>query len=147
MSDAAAEQNSHRARRGYQKHGDSYRQRLLKERGVAAIDGRSRSGKQAKDWRRYALQRKGGKTCPIDVREKIEAGCFYLWRAIELRAYIVADAKKRGTPVNRRYAKLPVINDQYDTAMAQWQRINDELELNKGLDLAQRLMMANGATR
>jgi hypothetical protein len=78
MSDAAATQNG---RRGYQKHGDSYRQRLLKERGVAAIDGRSRSGKQAKDWRRYALQRKGGKTCPIDVREKIEAGCFYLWRS------------------------------------------------------------------
>jgi hypothetical protein len=141
MSDAAATQNG---RRGYQKHGDSHRQRLLKERGVAAIDGRSRSGKQAKSWRRYALSRKGGKTCPIDVRAKIEAGCFYLWRALELQAFIVADALKRGTPLNRRKRILPAINDQYDTAIGQWQWINDELQLDKGMDLARRLMELNG---
>jgi hypothetical protein len=57
-----------------------------------------------------------------------------------LRFYIVADARKRGTPLNKRHGKLPVVNEQYDTAMSQWQKINDELELDKGLDLARRLM-------
>jgi hypothetical protein len=136
-----------KARREYQKHGDSYRQRLLKERGTDAIDGRTRAGKQAKTWRRYALDKKGGKTCTVDVRAKIEAGAFYLWRALELMAYIVADARKRGTPINKRRGLLPAINEQYDTAMNQWQRINDDLELDKGLDLARRLMLeqqANG---
>jgi hypothetical protein len=46
------------------------------------------------------LDKKGGKACPVDVRAKIDAATFYLWRAIELRAYIVADARKRGTPIN-----------------------------------------------
>jgi hypothetical protein len=58
-------------------------------------------------------------------------------------AYIVADARRRGTPVNRRFGILPAINDQYDTAMAQWQKINDELQLDKGLDLARRLAQLN----
>jgi hypothetical protein len=128
--------------RMYRMHGDSYRQRLLKERGIDAIDGRTRSGKQAKTWRRFALDRKGGKACSIDVKEKIEAGAFYLWRALELRAYIVSDARRRSTPINRRRGTLPVVNEQYDTAIEQWQRINDELQLDKGgLDLARRLMM------
>ena len=129
MSNAAVGQNG---ARGYQKHGDSYRQRLLKERGTDAIDGRTACGKKAKAWRRYALEKKGGKACPIDIREKIESGAFYLWRALELRAYIIADARKRGTPLNRRFGKLPVVNEQYDTAMSQWQRINDELQFDKG---------------
>ena len=122
-------------------HGDSYRKRILKERGARAIDGRTSAGKQAKAWRRYALSKKGGKSCNVDVRQQIEAGTFYLWRALELRAYIVTDARKRGTPVNRRNGKLPAVNEQYDTAIEQWRRINDALELDKGLDLARRIMM------
>jgi hypothetical protein len=125
---AQPKQNRHR---DYQKHGDLYRQRILKERGIDAIDGRTPAGKKAKEWRAYALKKKGGKECPIDTREKIEAGAFSLWRALCLRSFIVADARKRGTPINKRYAKLPTINDQYDTAMDRWQRINDELELDK----------------
>ena len=128
--------------RMYRMHGDSYRQRLLKDRGVDAIDGRTPAGKKAKAWRAYALEKKGGKTCPVDTREKIEAGTFSLWRALCLRSYIVADARKRGTPINRRRGTLPAINAQYDTAMEQWQRINNELQLDRGgLDLARRLMM------
>ena len=118
-------------RREYQKHGDSYRQRILKERGIDAIDGRTAAGKKAKAWRAYALEKKGDRKCPIDTREKIEAGAFNLWRALCLRSFIVADARKRGTPINKRHAKLPMINEQYDTAMGQWQRINDELHLDK----------------
>src|ERR1041384_6455553 len=130
--------------REYRKHGDSYRQRLLKERGIEAIDGRTATGRKAKAWRDYALEKKGGKQCPIDTREKIEAGTFSLWRALCLRSYIVADARSRGTPINKRRVKLPAINEQYDTAINQWQRINDELELDKGIDLARRLMLENG---
>jgi hypothetical protein len=131
----------HKRPRPYQMHGDSYRQRLLKQRGVHAIDGRTLAGKQARAWRLFALSRKGGKECTIDVKAKIEAGTFYLWRALELRAWIVADARTRGTPINRRRGTLPAINTQYDTAMEQWQKINDALELDKTLDLARRLQL------
>jgi hypothetical protein len=63
---------------------------------------------------------------------------------LELRAYIVADSRERGTPLNRRSGKLPAVHDQYDTAMGQWQRINDDLALDKGtgVDLASRLAQA-----
>lgn len=64
--------------------------------------------------------------------------------ALFLQSYIVADARSRGTPINKRRVRLPAIHEQYDTAMSQWQRINDELELDKGLDLARRLMLDNG---
>jgi len=129
-----------KSRRSYLKHWDIYRRRLLKERGIDAIDARTIPGRRAKAWLNYALQKKGGKSCPIDLREKIEAGAFYLWRALCLRSFIVTDARKRGGPLNRRYAVLPAVNDQYDTAMSQWQKINDELELDKEMDLARRLM-------
>ena len=122
--------------RGNLKHGDAKRKRIYKRYGYRGIDARTRAGRPAIKWRRYALERKGGKSCAIDLREKIDAGAFYLWRALELRDYLIKDARKRGTPLNRRYNKLPLINEQYDTAMNQWQRINDELELDKGLDLA-----------
>ena len=51
----------------------------------------------------------------------------------------------RGTPVNKRTRRLPKVHEQYDAAMSQWQRINDALELDKGLDLARRLMVENGS--
>jgi hypothetical protein len=137
---------SARPRRQYLTHRDNYRQRSLKERGIDAIDGRTSPGRKAKAWRAYALQKRGGKACPIDTREKIEAGTFSLWRALCLRSYIVADARSRGTPINKRRVKLPAINEQYDTAMSQWQRINDELELDKGMDLARRLMVESAKT-
>ena len=50
-----------------------------------------------------------------------------------MRSYLVADARKRGTPINKRHDNLPTINQQYDTAISQWQKINDELEGDKGL--------------
>src|SRR6266545_3745839 len=137
MSKAAPKQ---KGRREYHKHGDSYRQRLLKERGIDAIDGRTTAGKRAKKWRAYALKRKGGKSCPIDVEETIDGGAFYLWRARELRSYIVADARKRGTPINRRRGTLPKDNEQHDSLWEAWRKINVELQLDKGgLDLARRL--------
>ena len=118
---------------------------MLKERGIDAIDGRTSAGRKAKAWRAYALEKKGGKACLIDTREKIDAGAFYLWLALSLRSYIVADARNRGAPINKRRGVLPTINEQYDTAMNQWQRLNDELELDKPLDLARRLMAQNEA--
>jgi hypothetical protein len=59
----------------------------------------------------------------------------------------VADARIRGTPINKRRVRLPAIHEQYDAAMSQWQRINDDLELDKGMDLARRLMLENGGQR
>lgn len=143
MTSAPPEQ---KATRQYQMHGDSHRQRLLKERGRPAIDGRTSAGKQARAWSRYALARKGGKACRIDIRVKIGRGEMYLWRGLKLREVIVADARRRGTPINRRSGKLPAAHALHDTAMEQWQRINDELELDKpSLDLAQRLAAQRSA--
>jgi hypothetical protein len=142
MRPAASKQKS---RREYQTHGDSYRGRLLKERGTDAIDGRTRAGKEAKAWKRFALRVKGGKTCSPDVKVKIDLGTFHLWRALEMQAYIVVDARKRGTPINKRRGSLPKINDQHDVLMGNWQRINDELKLDKPVDLARRLMQERAA--
>lgn len=126
--------------REYRMHGDTKRRRLQVELHVGGIDRRTRNGKRAMEWRDYALERKGGKACPIDTRERINAATFYLWRAVCLMSYIVADQKKRGTLINRRSMTLPQVNEAYDTAMSQWQKINDELELGKEIDLARRLM-------
>ena len=84
MTDAPTEQKGGRSRRNYTMHGDSHRQRLVRERGVGAIDARRIPGRDAKSWRAFALVRKGGKTCPPDIKQKIDAGCFYLWRAASL---------------------------------------------------------------
>jgi hypothetical protein len=122
-------------------HGDRRRLRLQKEYGLRAIDGRTRSGKQAIAWRDYAMERKGGKECPPGIKLKIVAGTFALWRALELCAFITDDHKKRGSLLNKRYRVLPSVNNKYDTAYEQWRRINDELQLDQELDLAQRLML------
>src|SRR5262245_40575210 len=132
MSEAAAAQ---KPRREYRKHGDVYRQHFLWREGIDAIDGRTRSGKVAKTWRRDALKKKGGRSCPIDLKQTIDAGACYLWRALELRSFIVADALKRKTPVNRRHSKLPSMNEQHDSLMRQWKEINESLGLSvDGLD-------------
>jgi len=60
-------------RREYHKDGDSRRKRQQKERRLAAINGQPSEGRTAKAWGRYALQKRGGKSCPIDIRQKINA--------------------------------------------------------------------------
>jgi hypothetical protein len=130
--------------REYRMHGDIHRQHLLWREGINAIDGRTRAGKVAKTWLRRALEKKGGRQCPVELKEKISAGAFYLWRALCLRSYIVADAMSRGTPINRRRGKLPAMNEQHDSLFEAWRRINDELQLDKPIDLARRLMLENG---
>ena len=50
--------------------------------------------------------------------------------------------ENRGTSINKRRGHLPTTNEQYETAINQWQRINDELEMEKPMGLARRLMMA-----
>lgn len=129
-----------------QTNGDYSRKRQQKERGFKAIKGSTREGKRVYAWLDYTLKKKGGRSKPTrgdlkrwrkealshvlpDTREKIEAGIFYLWRALCLESYILDDAKRRGTPINRRRGILPTIHEQYDTAMGQWQKINDELQL------------------
>jgi hypothetical protein len=74
MKPATPKQNG---RREYHKHGDSHRERLQKERRSDEIDGRSSSMRRANKWQRFAFEKKG-KDCSPDIREKIEAGKFYL---------------------------------------------------------------------
>jgi hypothetical protein len=133
--------------REYRKHGNTARLNALRKHGLDAIDGRTIHGKPVKDWMRHAIAKKGGKHCPAGTKALIEAGAFCLWRALHLREYLIMDARVRGTPVNKRTKRLPRVHEQYDTAMSQWQRINDALELDKGMDLARRLMLENGGQR
>jgi|GEM_PF-6600581 len=131
-------------RREYRKTGDSRRKRELLTQGIDAIDGRTPEGKRAKRWMTFAREKKGGKECREDIEELIEEGTFDLWRALHVRNYIIADARKRGTPMNRRRGDLPKVNDKHDELMDRWQRINDDLQLDKGLDIARQLMQRNG---
>lgn len=117
--------------RSYVKHGDHTRVRLEKTRRWRAIDGRSQAGALAKRWRAYAIQKRGGKQCPPDVRLKIEVATFALWRGFELMAFITADARRRQSLINKRSRRLPAIHAQCDALLERWQQINDSLELAK----------------
>jgi hypothetical protein len=66
----------------------------------------------------------------------------YLWRALANEVLHRADARKRETPINKPAATWPIINEQYDTAISQRQRINQESEMDKPMDLARRLTRA-----
>jgi hypothetical protein len=139
MNDTPAEQ---KRRRPYVKHGDYSRAEQERARRMRAIDGRTFAGRLAKRWRRYAIEQKGGKQCPLDVLMKIEVATFKLWRGLALAFLIIEDSRTRGSVINRRTRRLPVINQQADALLEQWQRINDSLELDRkgaGLDLAQLL--------
>src|SRR5690349_7802514 len=137
---------AHRPLREYRRHGDTARKQVLRKHAIDAISGRTIHGKPVKDWMRHAIAKKGGRHCPAGVRMLIEHGAFCLWRALHLREYLIMDARVHGTPVNKRTKRLPRVHEQYDTAMSQWQRINDALELDKGLDLARRLMEESAKT-
>lgn len=110
-------------------HGDYQRQRQIRERRRKAINGTTRNGKAAQKWRRWALDKKGGKSCSPDIKQKIESGTFYLWRALELRDYIIADYRERETLLNKRTRTLPKVHDQYDATMGEFLKINNQLSL------------------
>jgi hypothetical protein len=112
MSDAAPTQNT---RRGYQKSGHYKRARALKDRGFHAIDGRTSAGREAKRWRAFAIEKKGGAACPFHVRLEIDGAMFDLWLLLELADAIAVDAKKRGTVLNRRAKTLPWLHGEYQT--------------------------------
>jgi hypothetical protein len=119
----------------------------LKERGIDAIDGRTRAGKIAKSWRRHVLALKGGKACPYHRRVEIDAATFEL-RELCLQSHMIADARVRSTLLNRSRGKLPAIHEQYETISARFERRVEALELDKGgLDLARRLSMHNGGQK
>ena len=119
--------------------------RSSKERRRRAINGATQAGREAKAWRAYALSKKGGKSCPVDVKHKIDSATFALWRALMLRQFIVADQRQRGNLLNLRTRTLPSFHEKYDALMDRWQKINDELQLDKGTDLARRLMLEKQA--
>jgi hypothetical protein len=108
-----------------------------RRRRQSQIDGRRAPGLRALRWRRHALACKGGKACPIDIRERIEGATFLLWKALELRQEIVRDARERKRLTNGRTQKLSALHYQYEQAYCQWERINSELQLDRpGIDLA-----------
>jgi hypothetical protein len=109
-----------KAPRDYQKHGDNHRQRRLKARGLAAIDARSVEGREALAWYDAALTSKGGAVCPFAVKIEIRLACFDLYRLLHLQSFLISDANRRGTMVNRRECELSRIHEQYDAIDARF---------------------------
>jgi hypothetical protein len=144
MSDAPLEQ---KGRRGYTMHGDHARDRRLRARGLAAIDGRTAEGREALAWRDAVLKSKGGAVCPLAVKVEIKLACFDLFRLLHLQSYFVRDANERGTIVNRRRRELPRIHEQYAEIDHRFSRRVEALELSKTapMDLATRLAQASQA--
>ena len=141
MTDAPPAQKSPRQ---YQKHGDSYRERRLRTRGLAAIDARSVEGREALAWRDAAVKAKVGPACPYLVKVEINLACYDLWRLLSLQTYLIADANRRSTIVNKRRRELPTVHSQYDQIDARFMRRVESLELDKApvMDLARRLAQA-----
>jgi len=132
----------HKTRRGYQKSGHYRRIGALKRRGYHGIDGRTYAGREAKRWRSSTLDQKGGRHCPIQTRLEIDAAMFDLWLILELADAIVADAKKRGSTLNRRAKMLPKLHEQYQTLTSRFAKRCEALKLDSiGLDLARRLQI------
>ena len=66
---------------------------------------------------------------------------FDLWRLLCLQTFLIADANRRGTIVNRRRRELSRIHEQYDAIDARFMRRVEALGLDKApvMDLARRL--------
>jgi hypothetical protein len=126
--------------RGYEKHGRYSRDARLKARGRAAIDARTAEGREALAWYDAALASKGA-ACPFAVKVDIRLAAFDLWRLLCLQSFMITDANRRGTIVNRRRRELSRIHEQYDAIDSRFMRRVEALELDKipVMDLARRL--------
>jgi hypothetical protein len=139
-------------RREYHKHGHYHRVTGFHRKGLRAINGRTYAGQEAKAWRAWAIERKGGKDCRLDIRQEIELATVDLWLALELAVFIVEDARKRGSVMNLRRRELPRVHEDYNTVSMRFERRREALELEKGGKvpsireiLAKRQAEANGS--
>jgi len=117
--------------RQYQKHGDSHRQRRLCARGIAGIDRRSAEGREALAWYDAALTSKGA-ACPFAIKVEIRLAVFDLWRLLYLQSFMITDANRRGTIINRRKRELSRVHEQYSTIEQRFARRVESLGLDKG---------------
>jgi hypothetical protein len=129
-----------RRRRGYQKSGHYKRVRSYRSHGYSAIDGRTYAGKESKRWEAAAIKAKGGANCPFHILAEIRAAKFDFWLQLSLAEVIAQDAKERGAVINLRRKALPKLHEQYATIAARFARRCEALQLDKGADLATRLM-------
>ena len=139
MSDAPAQQKTHGRP---PTHGHNSRVRVLKNRGLDAINGRTRAGKEAKRWKAWVTAQKGNGNSSPHLKNEIELSTLDLWLILELGAWIVEDSRKRGAVLNLRR------NKQYEAISARFTKRCESLKLedNGQLDLARRLSRAQGAT-
>jgi hypothetical protein len=122
------------------KHGDHYRQRRIRQRGMRALDARTQEARDALAWRAAATKAKGGAACPHWLKIEIRLACFDLWRLLCLQTYLISDANERQALINKRYRVLPSIHQQYNEIESRFARRVEALQLDKrtagGLDLA-----------
>ncbi|MBI3065680.1 MAG: hypothetical protein HYY82_12200 [Deltaproteobacteria bacterium] len=136
--------STQKARRQYRTHGHFQRVKALRYRGVKAINGRTRAGREAKRWGTWAMAQKGNGSAPLHTRQEIELATLDLWLLLELGSAIVEDARKRGAVLNQRRKELPRVHDQYNQVSIRFSKRCEALELDRGpgeLDLARRLQL------
>jgi hypothetical protein len=114
------------------RHGHHSRVAQAKRRGYAGLDARTRTGKKALDWAAKALEKKGGKSCPLDIQLEIEAAALDLWLRLELADSIIQDARERGSVLNRRRKELPPVHGQYETVCMRFSKRRKALALEDG---------------
>jgi len=133
--------STQKRRKIYQMQGRYARDARVKARGLAAIDRRSAEGREALAWRDAAIKAKGSASCPYLVKVEINLACFNLWRALRLQSWIIDDANKRRSIINRRRRELPRVHEQYDLVEGRFLRCIELLQLDKEpvMDLARRL--------
>lgn len=128
---------------------ESRRQRRIaldKKRRRQAIDGRTVEGREAKAWRAYAYEQKGGKSaCTPDVRRLIEYATLRLYTALSIQNEIMIAAHARGGKLtDGRKRKLSSLHFLIEQTFHEWRNINTQLGLDKprAADLATRLRLA-----
>lgn len=77
------------------------------------------------------------------LKNEIEFATVDLWLLLELGAWIVEDARQRGSVLNRRRKTLPSVHQQYETIANRFSRRCQALKLedNGQLDLARRMTL------
>jgi hypothetical protein len=104
---------------------------IYRARGVAAISAKTVEGRAALKWRNSALKAKGGANCPDHLHQEINDATFDLYRKLLLQSFIIDDANRRGTIVNRRKRELGNVHAQYDQIDARYMKRRELLKLDK----------------
>ena len=111
MSDAPAQQKTHGRP---PTHGHNSRVRVLKNRGLDAINGRTRAGKEAKRWKAWVMAQKGNGNSSPHLKNEIELATPKSERR-ELRESELLDVKRQESEMNLEHDPLRLLRETTTT--------------------------------